>query len=294
MDRAGDAVPIAELLDERRHLLEVAHWMLGGPIAAERVTNEAYRQWYGLSDTERARVLAPRAWLTRAVGGICLATLALPDGDESPLSGTPARAAGLEAEVRAVLSRILDSLSPAERAAFALDDVFGMTPRAVAGTVGQSEPDRTTPDRTTPNCVEPVERARQSLRDRHAEPTSPRRQDEIAHAVRRACADEDAGLLASLLDPDAIAFFDGGGRIRTQTRPIHGSGQITRSLLTLLARHPRTALHTHSVNGRTGLVARYDDQVAAVISLDIAGSRVVQVWVILNPDKLRAWNRPRP
>ncbi|MFG3142832.1 RNA polymerase subunit sigma, partial [Streptomyces sp. NPDC048211] len=65
-----------------------------------------------------------------------------------------------------------------------------------------------------------------------------------------------------------------------------------RSLLTLLARHPRTTLRTHSVNGRTGLVVRYDEQVVAVISLDIAGHLVVQVWVILNPDKLRSWNRP--
>jgi RNA polymerase sigma-70 factor (ECF subfamily) len=47
----------------------------------------------------------------------------------------------------------------------------------------------------------------------------------------------------------------------------------------------------HPVNGRTGLVVRYDRQVAGVISLDVAGSRVVQVWVTLNPDKLRSWNR---
>ncbi|MFD9004228.1 RNA polymerase subunit sigma [Streptomyces sp. NPDC059582] len=289
MDQVGDAVPLAELLDERRHLLEVARWMLGDRIAAERVINEAYRRWYGLSDPERARVVAPRAWLTHTVGGICLARLALPYGDghegaQSPALGTPDRGARLEREVRAVLLRTLDSLSPAERAAFVLNDVFGMAPRAAAGIVGEPEPE----------CAELAERARQSLRDCRAEPTSPCRQDEIAHAVRRACADEDAGLLTSLLAPDATASFDGGGRIRALTRPVHGSEQIARSLLTLLARHPRTTLHTHSVNGRTGLVARYDDQVAAVITLDIAGSRVVQVWVILNPDKLRAWNRPFP
>jgi RNA polymerase sigma-70 factor (ECF subfamily) len=50
-------------------------------------------------------------------------------------------------------------------------------------------------------------------------------------------------------------------------------------------------VHAQSVNGRTGLVVRYDRQVAAVIGLDITGGRVVQVWVILNPDKLRSWNR---
>lgn len=76
------------------------------------------------------------------------------------------------------------------------------------------------------------------------------------------------------------------------TRPVHGSRQVALSLVTLLARRPRIALTAQSVNGRTGLVARYGRQVAAVISLDVADHCVVQVWVILNPDKLRSWNRP--
>jgi RNA polymerase sigma-70 factor (ECF subfamily) len=284
MDHADDAVPIVELLDERRHLLEVAHWMLGNRIAGEGVINDAYRQWYGLSDPERARVVAPRAWLTQAVGGICLARLAGPgDGDGGPENHGPAVVVP-EGKVSAVLFRALDGLPPTQRAAFVLNDVFGMAPRAVAGIVGQTEPE----------CAELAERARQSLRACRAEPMSPRRQDKIARSVRQACVDEDADRLASLLAPDATVFYDGGGRIRALTRPVHGSEQVARSLLTLLARHPRSTLHTHSVNGCTGLVARYDDQVAAVVTLDIAGSRVVQVWVILNPDKLHAWNRPRP
>lgn len=282
MDHVGDVAPITELLDERRHLLEVAHWMLGSRVAAEGAINDAYRRWYGLSDPERARVATPRAWLTRTVGGICLGRLTVPDGD-GPAPDTGVRG-GPEPEEEAgtVLAGALDSLSPAERAAFVLNDVFGMAPRTVAGIVGQSEPE----------CAELVDRARRSLRARRAEPTPSHRQDEIAGSVRQACADEDAGRLASLLAPDATVFYDGGGRIRTLTRPVNGGAEVARSLLTLLARHPRTTLDTHSVNGRTGIVARYDDQVVAVITLDIAGSRVVQVWVMLNPDKLRAWNRP--
>lgn len=114
----------------------------------------------------------------------------------------------------------------------------------------------------------------------------------MVRAVRQACATEDTALLASLSAPDATAFFDGGGKVRTLVSPVHGSRQVAQSLLTLLARRPRTTtLHTHSANGRTGLVVRYNDQVAAVISLDIAGHHAVQVWVILNPDKLRPWNQ---
>ncbi|MFJ4624399.1 RNA polymerase subunit sigma [Streptomyces sp. NPDC088812] len=287
MEPVGDTLPIAELLDERRHLLDVAHWMLGSPVAAERVIDEAYREWYELSDQQRARIRTPRAWLIQVVGSISLARLDVSDhhGDaQGSARGRRRRGTGLEDEVDAVLRRTVDALSPAERAVLVLDDLLGTTGPTTADSLGRPEPDR----------AEPVDRARHSLRARQARPASPRRQDEIVHAVRQACADEDTGRLASLLDQEATAFFDGGGKVRVLTRPVTGGERVARSLLTLLARHPRTTLHTGSVNGRAGLVVRYDGQVAAVVTLDIAGSRVVQVWVVLNPDKLRSWNQPLP
>ena len=78
------------------------------------------------------------------------------------------------------------------------------------------------------------------------------------------------------------------------TGPVHGCRPVTESLLTLLARSPDTTVTTHSVNGRTGLVTRYGRRVVAVVSLDVSDDGVAQVWVMLNPDKLRSWNhRPR-
>ncbi|MFI6579620.1 sigma factor-like helix-turn-helix DNA-binding protein [Embleya sp. NPDC050493] len=285
---ADDAVPIAELLEERRYLLDVANWMLGGAREAEGVIAEAYGCWYGLSDRARAEITTPRSWLARTVGGICLARLALPGSERSRAAGERAGEIGavayatLEREVGAVLLSTLDSLSPAERAAFVLSDVFGMAPGAVADIVGRSEGE----------CAELAERARRSLRVRRSRPTTPERHDAVTRAVRDACVAEAPAVLASLLAPDAAVFFDGGGKLRALVGPVHGSERVARSLLTLLARHPRTTLRTHSVNGRTGLVVRYDEQVVAVITLDIAGHLVVQVWVVLNPDKLRSWNQP--
>jgi len=83
---------LEEMLDERRHLLDTAAWMLG-PSTADQVVQETYRRWYALDDHERAAVPAPRAWLTRVAGGICLDLLAgrstsLPD---RPTPVTPAR-----------------------------------------------------------------------------------------------------------------------------------------------------------------------------------------------------------
>jgi RNA polymerase sigma-70 factor, ECF subfamily len=273
MDHA-DGVPIAELLDERRHLLDVAHWMLGSPGEAESVVDETYRRWYGLPDAAREQITAPRPWLAKTAGGICLDRLMLP-GRTAAGPGT------LEEEVGRALLDALDFLTPAERATFVLNDVFGMAPRTVADIVGRTEPE----------CADLADRARDRLRTQRSRPTSPEEQDALARAVLRACVDEDAERLASLLCPDVTAFFDGGGKVRALTRPVHGSRQVALSLLTLLARCPRTTVTTHSVNGRTGLIARYDQQVAAVISLDIADRRVTQVWAVLNPDKLHSWNR---
>ncbi|MGW3248773.1 RNA polymerase subunit sigma [Streptomyces sp. NPDC001070] len=283
MEFTGDGLPIAELLDERRHLLDVAYWMVGGAVDAECVVDEAYRRWFGLSEVARAGIVTPRSWLAKTVGAICLARLTVSGRGTAagPDPGADA-AGGLGEEVSRVLLTALDALSPAERAAFVLNDVFGMEWGAVADVVGRTEPE----------CVELADRARRRVRARRSCPTSPQEHDTVTRAVREACAGEDVGLLTSLLCPDATAFFDGGGKVRAPVRPVHGSEQVARSLLTLVAGRPRVSLSDQSVNGRTGLVARYNGLVAAVISLDIADHRVAQAWIVLNPDKLRPWNHP--
>jgi RNA polymerase sigma-70 factor (ECF subfamily) len=268
----GDAVPIAELLEERRFLLDVAHWMLGSPSAAERVVDETYRRWYGLSETVRRQIVVPRSWLTKTAGGICLDRLASPGRGATEGEKVHRRQPALGA---------LESLSPDERAAFVLR-VFGMAPHAIADVVGRTEPE----------VAELAARARRWLHAQRSRPTGPHQHDAVARAVHRACVAEDGDLLASLLCSDVTAFFDGGGKVRALTGPVHGSRPVADSLLTLLADHSRTTLTTRSVNGRTGLVARYGRQVAAVIGLDVTDGRVAQVWVMLNPDKLRAWNDP--
>ncbi|MFF7212532.1 RNA polymerase subunit sigma [Streptomyces sp. NPDC008238] len=238
MDHARETVPIGELIDERRHLLDVAYWMLGSGSQAESVVDETYRRWYGLSDAARIDIRAPRSWLTKVAWEICLARPADPDGRRA--NGPALPGTGTDAADRA-------GHAPAALVALALQ-------RSRAGT--------------------------------------PAEHDTIAHAVRQACAADDAARLASLLAPDATAFFDGGGKVRALVRPAYGAEYVARSLLTLLAPRPRTVLTTQAVNGRSGLVARYDHQVAAVISLGIADDHVTHIWSVLNPDKLRAWNRP--
>ncbi len=88
MDHA-DIAPIAELLEERRHLLDVAYWMLGSPSEAESVVDETYRRWYLLSDAARKGITAPRSWLAKTAGGICLNRLVLPSGGRRGIPRVP-------------------------------------------------------------------------------------------------------------------------------------------------------------------------------------------------------------
>ncbi|MFK0127002.1 sigma factor [Streptomyces nigra] len=286
MDQSGDAVPIADLLDERRHLLEVACRMLGHGREAEDAIAETYRRWYALPDTDRAHIGEPRAWLTRTTRAVCLARLELPRRhDTVPGRGRPQSPQDSSRdEASPALPDAPKTVPPGERAALPDDDVRTVSPATTADAAGRAAPDGT----------DPAERARLSLRAARTRPTPAGQHDLVVHAVHEACAAEDRTRLASLLTTDVTAFYDGGGRIRALPRPLHGNLQVAAGLLTLLARRPRTTTHLHSVNGRTGLLVRCDGAVVAVISLDVAGPHVIQVWVVLNPHKLRPWNGTGP
>ncbi|GGT47396.1 sigma factor [Nonomuraea spiralis] len=83
MTEAG-AESLAEMLDERQHLLGIALCMFGSDTTADHVVQETYRRWYALDEEERAAIAVPRAWLTRTAGSICLELLADPDPDHVP------------------------------------------------------------------------------------------------------------------------------------------------------------------------------------------------------------------
>ncbi|MFI8230219.1 RNA polymerase subunit sigma [Streptomyces sp. NPDC085900] len=246
----GDAVPLAELLEERRFLLDVAHGTLGSADAAESVVDETYRRWYGLSDAARRRITVPRSWLAETVGGICR-------------------------EAERETDRLVANPSPA---------AASRTSEAALGTI------------TDPGAARRGRLrwrrwgARKSWGSRRS--WASRRHETVARAVCRACVAEDGELLVSLLRPDVTALFDGGGKVRVPTGPVHGGRAVAESLLTLLGARPGPTLSARSVNGRTGLVARHGNLVVAVIGLDVTGGRVARFWIVLNPDKLRPWNRP--
>jgi hypothetical protein len=113
--------------------------------------------------------------------------------------------------------------------------------------------------------------------------------DDVVRRLAAACHTGDAGAIEAVLDPEAVAVCDSGGRVPAPIPPVSGAAEVAWLLRTLL---PGTGLTVESVNGRAGLVIRQAGRPVAVIAVSCAGDRATALWVVLNPAKLQGWHRP--
>ena len=173
---------------------------------------------------------------------------------------------------------VLDTMTPAERVALILHDVFGYPFSEVAQITG----------RTPAACRQLASAARRRLRA-----ATPARPDRAAGLLirdfKKAWQARDIGALIALLDPAATVTADGGGLAPAAPHPIEGAGQIARYLADLAARAPSLTLLEHTVNGQPGLIAQQDGVTVTVFAFAITGDRITHIWAIRNPDKLRPW-----
>jgi RNA polymerase sigma-70 factor (ECF subfamily) len=248
----------------------------------------------------------PGAWLTTVASRICLNLLGsararretyvgewipepLPERTEwisGRLGGTtadpadPADRVTLDESVSMAFLVVLESMTPAERVAFILHDVFGYSFAEVAEIVG----------RTPAACRQLASSARRRIRTSQAPATPPARQADIVRAFKQAWEAKDINALIGLLDPDATAIADGGGLAVTFLRPIEGGEQIARAWVEIASRaSSKTTFLERTVNGQPGLVAQQDGVTVTVFAFDVAGDRIRHIWVMRNPDKLRPW-----
>ena len=285
---------------ERRQLINLAYRLLGSLADAEDAVQETYARWYGLSAQQREAIENPAAWLTTVASRICLDLLGsararreryvgewipepLPDPGEWPTgrpgaTADPADRVTLDESVSMAFLVVLESMTPAERVAFILHDVFGYSFAEVAGIVG----------RTPAACRQLASSARRRIRASQAPATLTTRQASIVRDFKQAWEAKDINALIGLLDPGATAIADGGGLARAVLRPIEGAEQIARYYAKLAAR-PNLTILERTVNGQPGLVAQVDGTTIAVYAFDVAGDRIKHIWTILNPDKLRPW-----
>jgi RNA polymerase sigma-70 factor (ECF subfamily) len=175
---------------------------------------------------------------------------------------------------------VLDAMTPAERVAFVLHDVFRYPFAEIAEIVG----------RTPAACRQLASSARRRVQAARTPAGPSAGQASVVRQFRTAWEAKDIGALIGLLDPDATATADGGGLVVTHPRPIVGGEQIARAYAEIarVAGHRTTFLEV-TVNGLPGLVAEQDGELATVYALDIAAGRIRHIWAVRNPEKLRPW-----
>ncbi|MFE5408384.1 RNA polymerase sigma factor SigJ [Microbacterium sp. NPDC056569] len=289
---------IDEVESERRALLGLCYRLLGTVADAEDAVQETYVRWLRLPDAEREAIRNPAAWLTRVAGRVCLDMLGsararreryvgewLPEPlpQDSPLaasvSADPIDRVTLDDSVSMALLVVLDALSPAERVAFVLHDVFGVPFAEIAETVGRS------PDAAR----QLASQARRRVRE-HRGAAAPREQhDAVARAFAAATTTGDLDALVALLDPGVVLRSDGGGRVSAALRPVRGADRVGRFLLGLPRLEPDAVLVAVETPDGLGFLATIDDEPNALFSLEVRDARITDVYVVRNPDKLTQW-----
>jgi len=175
---------------------------------------------------------------------------------------------------------VLESMTPAERVAFILHDVFRYSFADVAQIVGRSPT----------ACRQLASSARRRIRAWQAPATPPAQRAGIVRAFRQAWEAKDIDALIGLLDPNATAIADGGGLATTFLHPIEGGAQIARAWVEIANRKPgNMTFLERTVNGQPGVVAQQDGVTVTVFAFDVAGDRITHIWVVRNPEKLRSW-----
>ena len=186
----------------------------------------------------------------------------------------PADRVTLDESVNMAFLVVLESMTPAERVAFILHDVFRYPFAEVAEIVG----------RTPAACRQLASSARRRIRAAQAPATPTAQQAGIVRAFKQAWEAKDIDALIGLLDPDATATADGGGLAITFLRPIEGGEQIARAWVEIANRAPgNMTFLERTVNGQPGLVAQQDGVTVTVFAFDVAGDRIKHIWVSTQP-----------
>jgi RNA polymerase sigma-70 factor (ECF subfamily) len=285
-----------EFEQHRDHLIGVAYRMLGSRAEAEDAVQEAYLRYAG---ADRAAIRDLRGWLTTATGRICLDVLRsarvrrekyvgpwLPEPVVARMPSTspaPEAVAVQTEEVTLALLVVLEALTPEQRVAFVLHDVFAVPFDEIAGVLG------TTP----PAARQLAARARRAVSDgrpRHSATLAEQRQ--IVDAFLAAVRDGDIDGLLAVLAPDVIAIGDGGGVAPAGRKPVEGGLQVARFMAGLFRQAQRQVsvrMEPVLVNGVIGFLLEFGDPpVSAVMGLAMDGGRITGVFDQLNPAKLTA------
>jgi RNA polymerase sigma-70 factor (ECF subfamily) len=268
----------------RPRLIRVAYRMLGSVADAEDMVQEAFLRWL---DADRDAVREPEAYLRRVVTRLCLDHLKSARRRRETYIGPWLPEPVVEAaedeidDVTLPLMMALERLSPLERAAFLLHDVFGVSFEEIAETIG----------REPATCRQLASRARTHVRAARPRFHMPKERGlEIAAAFFAATRSGDMQALQSLLAADVTVYADGGGKRPAATQPIVGVDDVMglhAALAHVYAANISQVVRYGFINGLPGFVTLERDDMLQTTALQIENGKIVAIYVMRNPDKLR-------
>jgi RNA polymerase sigma-70 factor (ECF subfamily) len=293
----------------RRRLLGLAYRMLGSMADAEDAVQETYLRWHA---TDRERVSDPRGFLMTTTTRICLNMLTsararreeyvgpwLPEPVLDPAALAPDSRTELAEDLSIALLLTLDKLSPLERAAFLLHDVFDFSFSEVATALERSEA----------ACRQLAARARghvRAARPRGATVPAARsgeidaKHAQLLSAFMAATQSGDLAALTGMLARDVRIVTDGGGKVRSALEVIEGAERAARVILEATRKRPDTwwrkdfTTRFALVNGLPGVLVAAPEGVVQTAAIEIEGDLIRAVYVVRNPDKLRHLAAPAP
>jgi RNA polymerase sigma-70 factor (ECF subfamily) len=268
----------------RARLLRVAYRMLGSVADAEDILQDAFLRWL---DVDRDAVREPEAFLRRVVTRLCLDRLKSVHRRRETYIGQWLPEPVVESveddidNVTLPLLMALERLSPLERAAFLLHDMFGLAFEEVAATIG----------REPAACRQLANRARRHVRaERPRYAVTRERGLEIAEAFFVASRNGDMERLRALLATDVTLYADGGGKAPARRTPAAGVNDVMRMFATFASVYAQCRsllLRYGFINGLPGLITVERGDILQTTALEIEHERVVAIYVVRNPDKLR-------
>lgn len=285
----------ADFEPHRRHLLGLAYRMLGVHADAEDAVQETWLRWHAADTT---RVEHPRAFLSQTVTRLCLDRIKsahaqrevyvgpwLPEPLVSEAGYTdagPEMASELASDLSFAFMLALERLSPLERAAFLLHDVFDMEFSEVADAVGRSEA----------ACRQLATRAREHVREsRPRFKASSEQHARLAASFLFTAQSGDLNALTRMLTDDALLLSDGGGRIPAAQIPVRGAARVAKTMSGFARKHapaPSTKMRAVRVNGLPGfLVTDVSGAPIQTIAFEFTEDGLIRaLYIVRNPDKL--------
>jgi RNA polymerase sigma-70 factor (ECF subfamily) len=282
-----NTVPATAFEALRGRLFGLAYRMVGSRADAEDVVQETYVRWHAV---EKGGIESPEAWLVTTASRLAIDRLRRLKIEREAYVGpwlpepivttaAPDRDLDLAADLSIAFLTLLERLAPDERAAFLLHDVFDVGYAEIAAVLERSEA----------ACRQVVHRARTRVRGQ-------RKRFDVKESAKAALLQKftaamearDEQALLALFAPDATWTADGGGKTGAAPRPIVGADRIARLVIGLREKFwaMNRTIEVATVNGETGLCLRDGNRLTAVLTIATDGERILDVYAVVNPDKL--------